>query len=80
MRSLRLPLGPNHRVRASYLGPDRVMIVDDTGVILEWDPRPDAWETHACKVAGRNLTKAEWAQLFPGQAYRVTCPDFPARS
>ena len=73
-----LPLGPNHRIRASYLRPDRVMIVDDTGVILEWDPRPDAWEAHACKVAGRNLTQAEWAESFPGQAYRVTCPEFPA--
>ena len=54
------------------------MIVDDTGVILEWDPRPDAWEAHACRVAGRNLTQAEWAELFPDQDYRVTCPDFPA--
>ena len=26
-------------------------------------------------VAGRNLTQAEWAELFPEQAYRVTCPD-----
>ena len=73
-----LPLGPNHRIRASFLAPDRVMIVDDTGVILEWDPRPDAWEAHACRVAGRNLTQAEWAELFPDQEYRVTCPEFPA--
>ena len=72
------PLGPNHRIRASFLAPDRVMIVDDTGVILEWDPRPDAWEAHACRVAGRNLTQAEWAELFPDQEYRVTCPEFPA--
>ena len=73
-----LPLGPNHRVRASYLGPDRVMIVDDTGVILEWDPRPDAWEEHACTVAGRNLTKFEWAESFQDETYRLTCPGFPA--
>ena len=73
-----LPLGPNHRVRASFLAPDRMLIVYDTGEIFEWDPRPDSWEAYACKVAGRNLMKAEWAELFPGQAYRVTCPDFPA--
>ena len=73
-----LPLGPNHRVRASFLDTDRVLIVYDTGEILEWDPRPDAWEAHACKVAGRNLTTTEWAELFPDQAYRVTCRDFPA--
>ena len=45
---------------------------------LRVGPAPDAWEAYACKVAGRNLTTAEWAELFPGQAYRVTCPDFPA--
>ena len=73
-----LPLGPNNRVRASFLAADRVLIVYDTGEIFEWDPRPDAWEAYACKVAGRNLTEAEWDELFPGQAYRVTCPDFTA--
>jgi WD40 repeat protein len=73
-----LPFGANHRVRASFVAADRVVIVDDTGEIREWDPRPDSWEAYACKVAGRNLTKAEWVELFPGQAYRVTCPDFPA--
>ena len=71
------PLGPI-RVRARYLADDQVMLVYGTGEILEWDPRPDAWEAYACKVAGRNLGQAEWAELFPGQAYRVTCPQYPA--
>jgi WD40 repeat protein len=71
------PFGPNHRVRASFVAADRVLIVDDTGKILEWDPRPDASEAYACKVAGRNLTQSEWTELFPEQEYRVTCPEFP---
>ena len=75
-----LPLGPNHRVRASFLAPDRVVLAFDTGQIFEWDPRPDAWEAYACRVAGRNFTKAEWAELFPGQAYRTTCSQYPAGS
>ena len=73
-----LPLGPNHPVRASFLAADRLLMVYDTGEIFEWDPRADSWEAYACSVAGRNLTKAEWQDLFPGQAYRVTCPEFPA--
>jgi WD40 repeat protein/class 3 adenylate cyclase len=73
-----LPLGPNHRVRASFVADGRLLITYDTGEVFEWNPRPDAWETHACTVAGRNLTKAEWAELFPEQPYRVTCRDFPA--
>jgi len=45
--------------------------------IFEWDPRPDAGEAYACRVAGRNFTKAEWDDLFPGQAYRTTCRPYP---
>jgi WD40 repeat protein len=73
-----LPLGPNHRVRASFVADGRLLITYDTGEVFEWDPQPDAWEIYACTVAGRNLTKAEWAELFPEQSYRVTCPDFPS--
>jgi hypothetical protein len=57
-----------------------VLIYYDTGEIFEWDPRPDAWATYACRVAGRNLSKAEWAELLPGRPYRTICPDFPPGS
>jgi WD40 repeat protein len=72
-----LPLGANHRVRGSFLADGQVLIVGDKGEALEWDPRPDAWEAYACKVAGRNLTLTEWANLFPGKEYRQTCPEYP---
>ena len=74
-----LPLGPDG-VRASFPAPDRVVLAFDTGQIFEWDPRPGAWEACACRVAGRNFTKVEWAELFPGQAYRTTCSQYPAGS
>lgn len=38
------------------------------------------WENmlaEACGLAARNLTQDEWTQYFPGQPYRVTCPDLP---
>jgi WD40 repeat protein len=73
-----LPLGPNHRVRASFIDAGRLLIFYDTGEIFEWDPGPDAWEAHACRVAGRNFTRSEWADLFPGDPYRRTCPQYPA--
>ncbi len=28
----------------------------------------------ACRMAGRNLTRDEWAQFLPGEEYRKTCP------
>jgi WD40 repeat protein len=68
----------NIRLRASFLSAERLLIFDDRGHVYEWDPRPDAWEAHACAVAGRNLTQSEWDELFRGQAYRTTCAGFPA--
>jgi WD40 repeat protein len=70
-----LPFG-NARVRASFLAPDRVMLVSDRGDVLEWDPRPESWEAYACSVAGRNLSQAEWAQFLPGRDYHATCAQF----
>ena len=43
-----------------------------------WSADPAEWEGTACRIAGRNLTKAEWAQYLPSQPYRVTCPQWPA--
>ncbi|HKE68096.1 MAG TPA: hypothetical protein VKB55_02510 [Nocardioidaceae bacterium] len=41
-------------------------------ISLETDPA--AWQTHACAVAGRNLTGDEWTAAFPDRACRETCP------
>jgi WD40 repeat protein len=72
-----MPLG-NHRLRAMFVAPDRVLFASDRGDLLEWDPRPDAWVDYACNVAGRNLTQAEWADVLPDEPYHVTCPQVPA--
>jgi WD40 repeat protein len=31
----------------------------------------------ACRTAGRNLKKTEWAQFLGDQPYRKTCPQLP---
>jgi hypothetical protein len=36
---------------------------------------PDEWQATACRVAGRNLTLAEWHEFFGDEPYRSTCPD-----
>ncbi len=33
------------------------------------------WLQHACHVAGRDLTRDEWASYLPGRDYRHTCGD-----
>ena len=32
-----------------------------------------SWMAHACQVAGRDLTAAEWASYVPSRPYRQTC-------
>jgi DNA-binding SARP family transcriptional activator/class 3 adenylate cyclase/WD40 repeat protein/energy-coupling factor transporter ATP-binding protein EcfA2 len=47
------------------------------GVVL-WTADPAEWEGTACRIAGRNFTRSEWAQYLPSQPYRVTCPQWPS--
>jgi hypothetical protein len=32
------------------------------------------WERFACRVAGRDFTRAEWHDVLPNRAYRSVCP------
>ena len=47
------------------------------GTAMLWAVEPEAWESHACAVAARNLTRAEWFELFGDEEYRVTCAGWP---
>ncbi len=58
-----------------FLRPDgAVLAVTTTEGVALWDLDPDHLVTAACRLAGRNLTEAEWAtylgRLGP---YRATC-------
>jgi WD40 repeat protein len=47
----------------------------DAGTIARWNI--EEWKRLACRLAGRNLTQAEWEQFFPNDAYRATCEQYP---
>ena len=40
---------------------------------FEWPTDVKSWERFACRVAGRDLTPAEWHDLLPARAYRPVC-------
>jgi hypothetical protein len=41
-----------------------------------WDLDPEQWADAACDVAGRNLSRHEWAATIGDLApYRIICPD-----
>ena len=47
---------------------------------MVWDVDPAHWDAMACRIAGRNLTGAEWNQYLPGRHYQKTCPTRPVGS
>jgi DNA-binding SARP family transcriptional activator/WD40 repeat protein len=57
---------------------DQLASGTDHGVITLLDVDLAHWEERACAVAGRNLTKQEWAEYLPDQAYRMTCSAWPS--
>jgi WD40 repeat protein/class 3 adenylate cyclase/tRNA A-37 threonylcarbamoyl transferase component Bud32/energy-coupling factor transporter ATP-binding protein EcfA2 len=51
----------------------QLFVLRDSGDAERWEVDPDAWSEHACRVAGRELTRAEWSEFVPDQDYRRVC-------
>jgi WD40 repeat protein len=51
----------------------RLFALHADGDALRWEVDPDTWSQHACSVAGRELTRAEWDEFVPEQDYRRVC-------
>ncbi len=65
------PLGAN----STRFTPDgrRLFVLTEEGAARRWEVTPDAWSRHACSVAGRELTSAEWEELVGELDYRPVC-------
>jgi DNA-binding SARP family transcriptional activator/WD40 repeat protein len=64
-----------------YVGADRAGTMFSAAAIGDqtvWDANPAHWQTVACQIAGRNLTRAEWHEYLPDRPYRATCPQWPS--
>lgn len=68
-----LPGIPNVEVGVAFMGPNRLAAVYDTGQAYLWDVRPSSWLRRACALAGRSLTRQEWADVLPGRDYKPVC-------
>ena len=51
----------------------RLVATYASGRAYVWDIRPASLVRQACRVAGRQLTRAEWAEFLPGRAYEPAC-------
>jgi WD40 repeat protein len=66
--------GVDNTLENAALTPGRqvfVVYLDGSGFV--WDVDPRVWKRHACTVAGRDLTRAEWAEFLPDRDYRPVC-------
>jgi WD40 repeat protein len=65
---------PNVAV-APVFSPDGAYLfaISAAGRAWRWDVRPSSWARHACAVAGRVLTRGEWADALPGRVYAPAC-------
>jgi len=61
---------------SQFLADGRSVLVADEyeGAVYRWDARPDYAVEFACRLAGRDLTKAEWAEQFGDRTFQETCP------
>jgi DNA-binding SARP family transcriptional activator/WD40 repeat protein len=70
-----LPAGSGDIVAAAFVEDDRELAVMHERGGYAWDVRPSEWARHACAVAGRALTRAEWDVALPGREYAPACTD-----
>jgi WD40 repeat protein/DNA-binding SARP family transcriptional activator/energy-coupling factor transporter ATP-binding protein EcfA2 len=60
---------------AQFIGESHdVAIASYDGHVYRWETDPARAIDFACRMAGRNLTEAEWAEFLPAQPYREVCP------
>jgi len=69
------PFGPYPgTVPATFFTPDGHLLVGLLSSAIEWPMDTRSWERFACRVAGRDLTRAEWHALLPDRPYQPVCP------
>jgi len=66
-------------IRTRYT-PDgsNLIVVYGNGKGFVWPVSVRAWEDHACAVAGRNLTREEWARFVGDRNYATVCRGPPS--
>jgi DNA-binding SARP family transcriptional activator/WD40 repeat protein len=76
----RTPLGPplpivrNISAESTFTpSGDQIVTVYASGQAFSYDLRTSSWKERACAVAGRSLTRSEWARYLPGRPYRPAC-------
>jgi WD40 repeat protein len=76
-KTLRLFGGHDRPVWASAFSPDGRYLLTASDRVRMWPLRLDELLRHAERAVGRNLTREEWEETFPGEEYRKTFEGLP---
>jgi hypothetical protein len=76
-----LETGPFDEVLTPVLSRDNKHLVSARAYsnqdIFLWNLDVESWKNHACQIANRNLTHAEWRQYIGNEPYQLTCQNLP---
>ena len=68
------PGGVSIRGAISYAPDGKAILIGfEDGSVVAYDVDPQSWVDHACRVAGRDLSAAEWRDAFGSDERRRTC-------
>jgi WD40 repeat protein len=59
---------------AAHFTPAGDVVIEYLGDGAIWPTDARAWQRYACRVAGRDLTRAEWDDVLPDRGYQRVCP------
>jgi WD40 repeat protein len=51
-----------------------IVATDASGNVWLYPATVAGWKAYACRLANRNLTRAEWREFVPGHPYEQICP------
>lgn len=51
-----------------------ILVTDVTGRVWLYPATPAGWTADACRLANRELTRAEWSEFVPNHPYQRVCP------
>jgi len=59
---------------AEFSSDPSVLLADPSGNVYRWNTSLEYAIDFACRLAGRDLTRREWADQFGDRPFRTTCP------
>ena len=60
-------------VPAVTFEPNGRLLITEAGKSIEWPDGLPALRRFACRLAGRDLNREEWADVLPTRSYRPVC-------